>query len=148
MASSMRSGRTRKLKSEINVVPYIDVMLVLLVIFMVVAPLTTPGVVDLPSAEKTSQPPTEYVEVSMRKKSEGGYEYSIGLKQQKGGTSRPDRVDRPKLMENLRDLRNKNPKLPVLIAADEKSEYGDVMKLISDSKKVGFERVGLATKSK
>ena len=46
MASSMRGGRTRKFKSEINVVPYIDVMLVLLVIFMVAAPLATPGVIN------------------------------------------------------------------------------------------------------
>ncbi len=146
MASSMRSGRTRKLKAEINVVPYIDVMLVLLVIFMVVAPLTTPGVVNLPSAERTSQPPTEFIEISMRKNSTGVYEYGIGLKQQKGGTSRPDRLDRSKLMEKLRELYKRNPEYPVLIAAEDKSEYGDVVKLISDAKKVGIKRVGLATK--
>ncbi len=51
-SSSLRGGRTRKFKSEINVVPYIDVMLVLLVIFMVAAPLTNPGVINLPKAEK------------------------------------------------------------------------------------------------
>ena len=146
MASSMRGGRTRKLKSDINVVPYIDVMLVLLVIFMVVAPLTTPGVVNLPSAERTAQPPTEYIEVSMRKNSEGAYEYGIGVKQQQGAKARPDRVDRPKLMEKLRELHKKNPEYPVLIAAEDKSEYGDVVKLISDTKKVGIARVGLATK--
>src|SRR5438132_10149985 len=51
LSGSMRGGRTRKFKSEINVVPYIDVMLVLLVIFMVAAPMTNPGVINLPSAE-------------------------------------------------------------------------------------------------
>lgn len=57
ISGSLRSGRKNKFKSEINVVPYIDVMLVLLVIFMVVAPMTNPGVVDLPSAERTALPP-------------------------------------------------------------------------------------------
>src|SRR3978361_1985833 len=52
---SMRGGRSRRAMSDINVVPYIDVMLVLLIIFMVAAPLTTPGVIDLPSVGKSSQ---------------------------------------------------------------------------------------------
>ena len=60
-SGSMRGGRTRKFKSEINVVPYIDVMLVLLVIFMVAAPLTNPGVINLPNAAKSTLPPTEYI---------------------------------------------------------------------------------------
>src|SRR5882757_7137492 len=53
--TSMRSGRMRRSMSDINVVPYIDVMLVLLIIFMVAAPLTTPGTIDLPSVAKSSQ---------------------------------------------------------------------------------------------
>jgi len=146
MASSMRGGRFRKFKSDINVVPYIDVMLVLLVIFMVVAPLTTPGVVNLPSAEQTSQPPTAYIEISMRKDRDGFYEYTIGLKQHQQGKARSQRLDRPALMEKLREAHKTNPTYPVLIAAEDKSEYGDVVKLISDVKRVGIQRVGLATK--
>jgi biopolymer transport protein TolR len=146
MATSPRSGRTRKFKSEINVVPYIDVMLVLLVIFMVVAPLTTPGVLNLPSAERTAQPPTEYVEIGMRRDAEGSYEYTIGLKQSRRGKTKMQRVDRASLMEKLREMRKKNKDYPVLIAAEDKSEYGDVVKLISDVKKIGVQRVGLATK--
>ena len=140
--SSMRGGRARKFKSEINVVPYIDVMLVLLVIFMVVAPLTTPGVVNLPSAEKTAQPPTEYIEITMDDK--GSYE--IGIKQQKQGREQPEKMSREALMQRLRTLHGSNPRYPVLIAADEKSNYGDVIKLISDTKKLGIDRVRLATK--
>ena len=64
--SSMRGGRSRKFKSEINVVPYIDVMLVLLVIFMVVAPLSTPSMINLPKAGKSNQPPTEYLEIELK----------------------------------------------------------------------------------
>lgn len=59
-----RSGRRRPV-SEINVVPYIDVMLVLLVIFMVTAPMLPPGVVDLPSAGRSNQRPDAYVEVTV-----------------------------------------------------------------------------------
>ena len=65
-SSSLRGGRTRKFKAEINVVPYIDVMLVLLVIFMVVAPLSTPSMINLPKAGKSNQPPTEYLEIELK----------------------------------------------------------------------------------
>ncbi len=64
--SSMRGGRSRKFKAEINVVPYIDVMLVLLVIFMVVAPLTPPNSINLPKAGRSTQPPTDYIEVELK----------------------------------------------------------------------------------
>ena len=140
--SSMRGGRPRKFKAEINVVPYIDVMLVLLVIFMVVAPLTTPGVVNLPSAEKTSQPPTEYIEITMR----SADAYEIRIKQQKQGLEQPEKVGREALIQKLQALQAKNSKSAVLISADKDSNYGDVIKLISDAKKVGIDRVGLATK--
>lgn len=140
--SSMRGGRARKFKAEINVVPYIDVMLVLLVIFMVVAPLTTPGVVNLPSAEKTAQPPTEYIEITMR----SADSYEIGVKQQKQGQERTEKASRAELVQKLQTLHAQNPKYAVLISADKDSNYGDVIKLISDTKKLGIDRVGLATK--
>ena len=142
MSSSMRGGRSRKFKSEINVVPYIDVMLVLLVIFMVVAPLTTPGIIDLPSAEKSTRPPTEYIQIMLRPDKPS----KIGIKQKKGGGGHTETVaNRVQLMHKLRDLHNRNPKYPVLIAADKASRYEDVVKLISDAKKMGISRVGLAT---
>jgi len=58
--------RSRRLMNQINVVPYIDVMLVLLVIFMVTAPLINPGQVELPSIGKSSNPPVAPMEVSIR----------------------------------------------------------------------------------
>jgi len=142
MASSMRGGRARKFKSEINVVPYIDVMLVLLVIFMVVAPLTTPGVVNLPTAEKTAQPPSEYIEIAVRAKDS----YEISIKQQKQGRDQAEKVNGDALMQKLRAMHVKNPDYAVLISADKESNYGDVIQLISDAKKAGISRVGLATK--
>ena len=143
MTGSMRGGRTRKFKSEINVVPYIDVMLVLLVIFMVVAPLTTPGVVNLPSAEKTAQPPTEYIQISLHSDTT----LDIVLKQQKQGNERPEKLpNRAALLKKLSSLHTKNPKAAVLIAADKEARYDEVIQLISEAKKLGIERVGLATK--
>ncbi len=142
MKGFMRGGRSRKFKSEINVVPYIDVMLVLLVIFMVVAPLTTPGIVDLPTAEKSTRPPTEYIQIMLRPDAES----KIGIKQQQGGGGHTETVaSRTELMHKLRDLHNRNPKYPVLIAADKASRYEDVIRVISDAKKMGISRVGLAT---
>ena len=143
MAGSMRGGRSRKFKSEINVVPYIDVMLVLLVIFMVVAPLTTPGVVNLPSAEKSAEPPTEYIQVSLRADST----LEIDIKSQKQGRGKPETVpDRAALIKKLRALHAANPKYAVLIAADKESRYDEVIQLISEAKKAGIDRVGLATR--
>lgn len=139
----MRGGRTRKFKSEINVVPYIDVMLVLLVIFMVVAPLATPGVVNLPTAEKTSKPPTEYIQIMLRPNAPS----KIGVKQAKSGDVRTElAANRTELIRKLRDLHNRNPKYPVLIAADKEMRYDDVIRVISDAKKMGINRVGLATR--
>jgi biopolymer transport protein TolR len=65
-SGSMRGGRGRKFKSEINVVPYIDVMLVLLIIFMVSAPMKDPGEIKLPNAAQTTQPPTEYIRIDLK----------------------------------------------------------------------------------
>lgn len=143
MAGSMRGGRTRKFKSEINVVPYIDVMLVLLVIFMVVAPLTTPGVVNLPSAEKTAQPPTEYIQISLH----ADTTLDITMKQQKQGGERPEKLpNRAALLKKLSALHAQSPSMAVLIAADKDTRYDDVIQLISEAKKLGIDRVGLATK--
>ena len=65
-SSSLRGGRGRKFKSEINVVPYIDVMLVLLIIFMVIPPANSPSVINLPQAEKSALPPDDYIQIVLK----------------------------------------------------------------------------------
>lgn len=141
--SSMRGGRQRQLKSEINVVPYIDVMLVLLIIFMVAAPLTNPGVINLPKAEKSALPPSEYVQISL--KADGAA--SIGIKGQKHDASEIQTVSgHDALMSKLRSLHADNADMPVMIAAEKDIKYDDVIQVISDAKKMGINRVGLATK--
>jgi len=139
--SSLRSGRKRAFKSEINVVPYIDVMLVLLIIFMAVPANEVPNVVDLPRAEKSTLPPDTYIQLSVQE----GNKLSIGV----GGKDKvpmEDVADRTALLARLRALHEEHPDYPVLIAGDRDSKYDDVISLISEAKKMGINRVGLATK--
>lgn len=139
-SSSMRGGRRRKFKSEINVVPYIDVMLVLLIIFMAVPANQAPSVVNLPRAEKSALPPDTYIQVSI----EPDNRLSIGV-QGKGRVAQEDVADRSALLQRLRALHEEHPDYPVLIAGDRESKYDDVIQLISEAKKMGINRVGLAT---
>jgi biopolymer transport protein TolR len=139
----MRGGRTRKFKSEINVVPYIDVMLVLLVIFMVAAPMTNPGVINLPTAANSALPPTEYIQIDLKP----GSLTTIGINGKKSGQGKMDKVaNRAALVQNLSALHEGNPDLPVMISGDRDIKYDEVIQVITAAKKLGISRVGLATK--
>jgi biopolymer transport protein TolR len=140
-SSSLRGGRGRKFKSEINVVPYIDVMLVLLIIFMVVPPANSPSVINLPSAEKSALPPDDYIQVVLKPNAT----LSIGVNG-KNSTAPQDMPNRSALLRALRTLHADHPEYPVMIAGDRDSKYDDVIQLISEAKKMGISRVGLATK--
>ncbi|MDP5009402.1 MAG: ExbD/TolR family protein [Glaciimonas sp.] len=140
--SSMRGDRQRKLKADINVVPYIDVMMVLLVIFMVSAPMVNPSVINLPNAAKSSAPPTEYIEVSLKASGEA----SLRIQGQKSGPGKTEAVGKGQLTNHLRTLHADNPDMPVMISADKDIKYDEVIKAISDAKTLGINRVGLATK--
>jgi biopolymer transport protein TolR len=140
-SSSLRGGRGRKFKSEINVVPYIDVMLVLLIIFMVVPPANSPSVINLPSAEKSALPPDDYIQIVLKPNAT----LSIGVNG-KAAQAPQDAPNRTALLRHLRSLHEEHPEYPVLIAGDRDSKYDDVIQLISEAKKMGINRVGLATK--
>jgi len=140
-SSSLRAGRKRKFKSEINVVPYIDVMLVLLIIFMVVPPANSPSVINLPSAQKSALPPDDYIQVVLKKDAT----LSIGVNG-KSTTPAESMRDRTALLRRLRSLHSDHPDYPVMISGDRDSKYDDVIQLISEAKKMGITRVGLATK--
>jgi biopolymer transport protein TolR len=142
-SSSLRGGRTRKFKSEINVVPYIDVMLVLLVIFMVAAPLTSPSSIDLPTAAKSSLPPTEYIQITLKPDTTS----TIGISGKNMTGKAETASGRADLLRRLEAIHKQNPELPVLIAADKESKYNEVIQTISEAKKLGINRVGLATRS-
>ncbi len=141
LSSSMRGGRRRKFKSEINVVPYIDVMLCLLIIFMVIPSSNNPSTIDLPHAEKAVRPPDSYIQVTV--KPNGALSIGIAGKNAEAPETEPNR---DALVRKLRQIHDANPDYPVLIAGDKESKYDDVIQLISEAKKMGISRVGLATK--
>jgi biopolymer transport protein TolR len=141
-SGSMRGNRRRKFKSEINVVPYIDVMLVLLVIFMVAAPITNPGVIDLPTAAKSNLPPTEYIEIALKADTSA----TITVRGQNGGAKPETAGGRALLLEKLEQLHADQPNMPLMISASKDIKYEEVIRAISDAKKLGIDRVGLATK--
>jgi biopolymer transport protein TolR len=140
-SSSLRGGRSRKFKSDINVVPYIDVMLVLLIIFMVVPPANSPSVINLPSAEKSALPPDDYIQIVLKPNAS----LSIGVNG-KASSAPQDLPNRSAVLRRLRTLHEEHPEYPVMIAGDRESKYDDVIQLISEAKKMGINRVGLATK--
>jgi biopolymer transport protein TolR len=140
-SSSLRGGRARKFKSDINVVPYIDVMLVLLIIFMVIPPANSPSVINLPTAAKSALPPTDYIQITLKPDST----LTIGINGKKQVA--PQSVaTRTALLRRLRVMHEEFPEHPVMIAGDKESKYDDVIQLISEARKMGIARVGLATK--
>ncbi len=133
--------RPRKLMNQINVVPYVDVMMVLLVIFMVTAPLATPGVVDLPSLGKSSQPPAAPLEVVIRA------DASLMLRERAAGKDSGPLLERSvtnaQLIAVLREKQAKNPDQPVVIAADKDVRYEAVLKVMDELQRNNVRRVGL-----
>ena len=127
---------------EINVVPYVDVMLVLLVIFMVTAPLVTPGVIDLPSVSKTSIAPVAPVEVVIHE----DQTITLQTRDAKGAAGEKRAVTLAELATRIRALQAKNPDQPVLIAADKRVRYEAVLGVMDELQKQQVKRVGLLVK--
>ncbi len=138
--SSLRGGRQRSFKSEINVVPYIDVMLVLLIIFMVAAPLNDPGVINLPKVGKTATPPPEYAEVTL--KVDGSNTVTIKGKGHGAGDT-VKVASRDDLVAQIRQLHGQDNDMPVMIAAEKDVKYDDVAQVFSAARKMGVPKVGL-----
>jgi biopolymer transport protein TolR len=137
MLIERRSGR--RLMNQINVVPYIDVMLVLLVIFMVTAPLVNPGLVELPSVGKSSQPPVAPMEVSIRA------DESLWLRD-RSVSGDEVRVDRNRLVQAIRQKQQKNPEQAVVISADKNVRYEAVLNVMDMLQQNQVSKVGLLAK--
>ncbi|MCC6533272.1 MAG: protein TolR [Burkholderiales bacterium] len=137
MLIERRSGR--RLMNQINVVPYIDVMLVLLVIFMVTAPLVNPGQVDLPSVGKSSQAAVAPMEVIVRA------DESIWLRD-RSSTGDEVRMDRARLVQAIRDKQQKDPQQAVVIAADKNVRYEAVLNVMDMLQQNQVSKVGLLAK--
>ncbi|MDR2128835.1 MAG: ExbD/TolR family protein [Burkholderiaceae bacterium] len=132
-------GRGRRTISEINMVPFIDVMLVLLIIFMVTATVITPGVINVPSAGKSARQPDDYVTVEIDK--DGNYAYKASKSDP--SVSASSEAD---LIRSVQHALRARGDLPVLVAADRDLTYQRVVAITSKLHEAGVERVALQVK--
>jgi biopolymer transport protein TolR len=132
--------RQRRAMSDINVVPYIDVMLVLLVIFMITAPLVNPGVVDLPTLGKSAHPPEFPLEVVIKA------DASLLLRERSKTGSSEHAVSTAELVAALQEKQKTHPDQPVVIAADKSVRYEEVLKVMDELQKQHVRKVGLLVK--
>ena len=134
--------KRRKPMAEINVVPYIDVMMVLLVIFMISTPLLTQGVkVELPQADEAeSLDPKPAETVIVKVDVQGQYYLTIG-------TGKENFVNREELVAQIKNKLLEKPKLSVLVAGDKEVRYVFIMDVLALLSKAGIPNVGLMTKT-
>ena len=127
---------------EINIVPYVDVMLVLLVIFMVTAPLVTPAVIDLPTVGKASQPRIVPLEVFVR----ADQALVVRARDASGAIASERTVSRAELAGVIKEARGKNAELSVLVGGDKAARYESVIQVMEELRKQGVQKVGLQVK--
>jgi len=128
--------RARKPINQINVVPYIDVMLVLLVIFMVTAPLIAPGEIELPSVGSKLTPAVNALKIRLNP------DKSIVLTDESVKNFKPVRVTRDTLVSQVVAIQAGREQ-PVVIDADKGSRYEDVIAILDQLQQGGVKRVGL-----
>ena len=136
--TSMRGGRMRRSMSEINVVPYIDVMLVLLIIFMVAAPLTTPGVIDLPSVAKSSLAKETPITVIVKA------DRTVTVRDTK--TESEQTASGRDVAAIVVRYQAGDATRPVVISGDKKVEYDAILQIMDSLKQQNIARVGLSVK--
>jgi biopolymer transport protein TolR len=137
MPSTISRGRGRRTISEINMVPFIDVMLVLLIIFMVTAPLITPSMIDLPSVGKAAKQPDEVVQIII------GKDENLELKVLPSGAESA-RAAISSVADQVRKLQAGKASTAVVISADKSVKYETVVQVMDKLKRAGIERVGLS----
>ena len=137
---SMRRTK-RRLMNEINVVPYIDVMLVLLIIFMITAPLVNSGQIELPQIGKSLKPPVAPLEVIIKA------DKSLAIRDL-ALTTTEQKVNRDELIDVIKQKQAKNKDQPVVIAADKNVRYEEVIKMMDILQKQNVTKVGLLAKEK
>ena len=125
--------------AEINVVPYIDVMLVLLVIFMVTAPLLPPGAIDLPSAGQSNAKTEGFIELVIQRNGS----MSVRTRNTRDAEQVKDRIGKSELLETVKRLQA-DQNLPVVISADRTIAYETVVKVMDSLQRAGVQRVGLS----
>jgi biopolymer transport protein TolR len=134
--------RKRGTMHEINIVPYVDVMLVLLVIFMVTAPLVTPAIIDLPTVDKASAPRLVPLEIFVR--TDQGL--VVRERDARGGVVNEQSLSRAQLSGFIKGLKNQG-ELSVVIGGDKNARYESVLQVMDELRKQGVQKVGLQVKT-
>ena len=141
-ALASRSGSRRRTMNEINMVPFIDVMLVLLIIFMVTAPLISPSVIDVPSVGKAASVPDRVITIEITKDSQ----LSVRSRSTGKGPGTDTKFDAT--LENVAQqtlpLIGDAHDTPVVISADRTVAYETVVKVMDSLQRAGVQRVGLS----
>lgn len=137
--SVFRKGTKKKLVSEINVVPYIDVMLVLLIVFMVTAPLLMQGVqVDLPNAPSAPMEDTDEEPLIVSVRADGTYYLNLGSDEKE---ARP----LTEIKDTVGKVLRQKPETPVLVWGDTDAKYGLIVNVMTELQQAGAPSVGLVT---
>jgi biopolymer transport protein TolR len=134
MPSLVNRGRGRRTINEINMVPFIDVMLVLLIIFMVTAPLITPSVIDLPSVGKAARQPDQVIQIVI------GKNESLEMKLQEKSTS----LSLTDIANAVKEAQAGQTNSAVVISADKNIKYEAVVRVMDTLQRAGVQRVGLS----
>lgn len=127
-------GRGRRTINEINMVPFIDVMLVLLIIFMVTAPMITPSMVDLPSVGKATKQPDQVIQIVVQK------DDSLEML----NDSKTQKINLDSLANSVRVAQTGQANSAVVISADRNVKYETVVKVMDTLQRAGIQRVGLS----
>ena len=127
-------GRGRRTINEINMVPFIDVMLVLLIIFMVTAPMITPSMVDLPSVGKAAKQPEQVIQIVVQK------DDSLEML----NDSKTQKINLDSLANSVRVAQTGQANSAVVISADRNVKYEMVVKVMDTLQRAGIQRVGLS----
>ncbi len=136
MPAMASRGKGRRTINEINMVPFIDVMLVLLIIFMVTAPLITPSTIDLPSVGKAAKQADHVVQVVISQTNQ--WELRSGSPEKKVSVNEND------LVSSVRQAQGGDANSPVVISADKSVKYESVVKVMDLLQRAGIQRVGLS----
>jgi biopolymer transport protein TolR len=127
-------GRGRRTINEINMVPFIDVMLVLLIIFMVTAPMITPSVIDLPSVGKAAKQPDQVIQIVVQK------DESLEMV----NDSKTSKINLDSLANSVQLAQTGQKNSAVVISADRNVKYETVVKVMDTLQRTGIQRVGLS----
>lgn len=141
-AIANRSSKARRTINEINMVPFIDVMLVLLIIFMVTAPLIAPSIIDVPSVGKASQAPDQVITIEIHK------DKSMEIKSRSNasdqGTQTTLKASPDNIAVQVLSLEKDSSNTPVIIIADKTLPYENVIQVMDKLQRGGVQRVGLS----